>query len=254
MTFDRSKIVTVDGDAAFRSTLSIILELSGFDVVEFDRGEAALSYAAGQPGVDLFILDWDLPASPSIGVLRKLRERQQDIPVIIVTKEARKVCEETALQFGALDYIEKSRGFAILLKRIELAIGADAHRNKLSSLARSTRSNPVGRLRFVDDARWVVWNGETIRVSASEYKVIRHLVDRTGHYVDHREIYDLIRGKGFSAGLGPEGYRTNVRAFVKRVRAKFKMADQTFEQIESQPGVGYRWRADDSPPEGPNVN
>ena len=100
MTFDRSKIVTVDGDAAFRSTLSIILELSGFDVVEFDRGEPALSYAAEQTSVDLVILDWDLPASPSIGVLQKLREQQQDIPVIIVTKEARKVCEEAALRFG----------------------------------------------------------------------------------------------------------------------------------------------------------
>ena len=44
------------------------------------------------------------------------------------------------------------------------------------------------------------------------------------------------------AGEGPEGYRANVRTFIKRIRQKFRNIDPQFEQIENYPGFGYRWR------------
>jgi two-component system response regulator ChvI len=51
-----------------------------------------------------------------------------------------------------------------------------------------------------------------------------------------------VHGKGFVAGEGPEGYRANVRTFIKRIRQKFRNIDSKFEQIENYPGFGYRWR------------
>jgi two-component system response regulator ChvI len=50
-----------------------------------------------------------------------------------------------------------------------------------------------------------------------------------------------VRGEGFVAGDGDIGYRTNVRAFIKRIRQKFKDTDPNFAQIENYPGFGYRW-------------
>ena len=44
------------------------------------------------------------------------------------------------------------------------------------------------------------------------------------------------------AGYGPEGYRANVRSFIKRIRKKFRELDAEFDQIENYPGFGYRWR------------
>ena len=50
------------------------------------------------------------------------------------------------------------------------------------------------------------------------------------------------RRRGFVAGSGPDGYRANVRTFMKRIRQKFRELDEDFDEIENYPGFGYRWR------------
>ena len=62
-----------------------------------------------------------------------------------------------------------------------------------------------------------------------------------GGDVSYRQIYDIVRGKDFVAGYGPDGYRANVRSFIKRIRKKFRDVDDSFDGIENYPGFGYRW-------------
>jgi two-component system response regulator ChvI len=62
--------------------------------------------------------------------------------------------------------------------------------------------------------------------------------------VRYREIYDVVRGSGFVAGAGEDGYRANVRAFIKRIRQKFREVDDGFDRIENYAGFGYRWRTE----------
>ena len=52
----------------------------------------------------------------------------------------------------------------------------------------------------------------------------------------------MVRGKDFAAGYGAEGFRANVRSFIKRIRKKFREVDPEFETIDNYPGFGYRWR------------
>jgi len=52
-----------------------------------------------------------------------------------------------------------------------------------------------------------------------------------------------VHGKGFFAGFGDDGYRTNVRTFIKRIRQKFRKTDNSFASIENYGGFGYRWAA-----------
>ena len=59
----------------------------------------------------------------------------------------------------------------------------------------------------------------------------------------YREIYDLVHGKDFVAGYGAEGYRANVRTFIKRIRKKFRDVDAEFDHIHNYAGFGYRWTA-----------
>jgi two-component system response regulator ChvI len=67
------------------------------------------------------------------------------------------------------------------------------------------------------------------------------LAQRAGRDVGYREIYDAVRGVGFEAGQGPDGYRANVRAMVKRIRQKFRGVDENFDALANYPGFGYRW-------------
>ena len=65
---------------------------------------------------------------------------------------------------------------------------------------------------------------------------------RTGEDVSYREIYDLVHGKDFASGYGDEGYRPNVRTFIKRIRQKFHDVDPGFTRIQNYSGFGYRYR------------
>ena len=79
-------------------------------------------------------------------------------------------------------------------------------------------------------------------MTLTEFRIVALLAVDAGRDVTYREIYDLAHGKGFVAGSGMEGYRVNVRTFIKRIRQKFKDVDQHFDSVENYPGFGYRWR------------
>jgi two-component system response regulator ChvI len=71
---------------------------------------------------------------------------------------------------------------------------------------------------------------------------VRYLAFQAEGDVTYRQIYDVVRGKDFAAGYGSEGFRANVRSFIKRIRKKFRDVDPEFEAIDNYPGFGYRWR------------
>jgi two-component system response regulator ChvI len=76
----------------------------------------------------------------------------------------------------------------------------------------------------------------------TEFKIVALLALRTGETLSYREIYDLVHGKDFASGYGDEGYRSNVRTFIKRIRWKFHDVDPGFAHIQNYPGFGYRYR------------
>ncbi len=64
----------------------------------------------------------------------------------------------------------------------------------------------------------------------------------------YRSLYDRVHYEGFIAGSGDQGYRTNVRSVIKRIRKKFREVDPTFAEIENYLAFGYCW----GKPEGPD--
>ena len=78
-----------------------------------------------------------------------------------------------------------------------------------------------------------------------EFDVVALLSSKTGADVSYRQIYDVIQDMGFVGGRGPEGYRANVRAAIKRIRRKFCDLDPQFDALKNYPGFGYRWDSQD---------
>jgi two-component system, OmpR family, response regulator ChvI len=74
-----------------------------------------------------------------------------------------------------------------------------------------------------------------------EYNIVHFLASNGGRWVTYRAIYDQVHYDGFIAGGGKDGYRTNVRGIIKRIRKKFLQHDETFAEIENFIGFGYRW-------------
>ena len=101
----------------------------------------------------------------------------------------------------------------------------------------------LGRLELRFDINRASWSATTLDLTLTEFKIVALLALRAGEDVGYREIYDLVHGKDFVAGYGTEGYRANVRTFIKRIRKKFRDIDSEFDQIHNYAGFGYRWIA-----------
>jgi len=235
----RRRVIVVDDDPLFLKTLSMNLEESGLSVESFTDGDAALEAAREGARPSALLLDWQMPGVDGLETLRRLRAAGVDAPAIFLTGLTQPIFEELALDQGAVDFVEKSRSFSIILKRLQLILDGvkPAHAQTVSASGAA-----VGALLLRQEAKRAQWNGREVPLSLGEYEVVAHLASRPGTDVSYREIYDLVRGAGFMAGEGAEGYRANVRAMVKRIRRKFTEIDPAFAALENYPGFGYRWR------------
>lgn len=238
---ERLRIAIVDDDPLFRETLTENLAEAGFAVEAFDGGEPFFAWLGEGGAADLVLLDWRMPDINGIEVLRRLRDDGIEVPVIFLTALSEQIYEEAALHSGAVDFVEKSRSFAILRKRIDLILeGAKAPGQGGAEDEGQVRR--LGELELRLDSSRALWRGQRVSLSLTEFKLVQLMVERAGQDVTYRELYDLVHGRGFVAGSGPDGYRANVRTFMKRIRQKFRELDADFDEIENYPGFGYRWR------------
>lgn len=245
----KTRVAIVDDDDLFRESLETNLVDAGFDVVTFSEGASALSHFRAGPPLDLVLLDWKMPGLNGIEVLRQIRDDGNNVPVIFLTVLSDQIYEEAALSSGAVDFVEKSRSFSILLRRIELILGGTKGGSRPGAEAAAASDEEpqhlsLGRLELNLKSSRAFWQQTEINLSLTEFRMVHYLATHAGEDVRYRELYDLVHGEGFIAGYGEDGYRTNVRTFIKRVRKKFRDVDRTFDAIENYPGFGYRWRDD----------
>jgi len=244
----KTRVAIVDDDDLFRESLETNLVDAGFDVVTFAEGASALAHFRAGPSLDLVLLDWKMPGLNGIEVLRQLRDDGNNVPVIFLTVLSDQIYEEAALSSGAVDFVEKSRSFSILLRRIELILGGTKGGGRTptagSDAEEESQHLKLGRLELNLKSSRAFWRETEINLSLTEFRMVHYLATHAGEDVRYRDLYDLVHGEGFIAGYGEDGYRTNVRTFIKRVRKKFRDVDRTFDAIENYPGFGYRWRDD----------
>ena len=234
------RLLLVDDDPLFLSVFAVNLQTAGFTTTCCGRPSEALDMLEVSEGLDGCVIDLEMPEMDGLSFIRALGERAIRIPVMVVTAHNGPMFEQAALELGALDFVDKSRGFPILMHRLERLL--------LQSTSPPEPAQPVvrsaGRLLLVAAQRQASWNGAEVTLTRTELAVVELLITQAGSHVGYREIYDAIKMDGFMAGSGDGGYRTNVRAAIKRIRRKFVEVDPNFNALENLPGVGYRWRDD----------
>jgi two-component system, OmpR family, response regulator ChvI len=232
-------LLLVDDDDLFRESLGLNLIDEGYQVTSFDNGDDALAYLQDGGDADIMLLDWRMPRLTGIEVLRRMRGSGIGIPVIFLTALSDDIYEEAALAGGAVDFIDKSRRLPILVRRLQLI--TDGARPATDPEPERADRIRLGSLELRFDISRAIWAGQTIDLTLTEFKILVLLVEQAGQDVGYRDIYDLVHGKDFVAGHGSEGYRANVRTFIKRIRKKFRDIDPDFDHIENYAGFGYRW-------------
>jgi len=235
---DRIRAILVDDDDDYREAATAELEHFGFDIVACPSGEAMLEHLEIDQRADVIVLDWKLQSGLGIDFLPLLHERGITLPVVFLTGVPTTAYEYAALDGGAVDFVDKARGIPILAKRLRLIVQL----SRGSAAPASHESWQCGKLLLRDDGR-AYWDGADVDLTVTEFKILYLLVTRGGEYVTYRSIYDCVHHAGFVAGSGEEGFRTNVRSSIKRIRNKFRGLDARFAEIENYPAFGYRWRS-----------
>ena len=232
------QVVVVDGDDTFRDLLSNELVDRGFAVTTYADTRSVLADLDALCAADLVVLDWGVPGNFGLDLMQQLGRLGVDLPVVFLTHRSLTSNERLAFEHGAIDYIDKSRGIAILAHRLRVVARAKVPESRRDKVVE------VGNLMLKPHISRAFWNGTDVYLTVGEFKMVNLLAGHAGQHVTYREIYDALHYRGFVAGCGANGYKTNVRSAIKRIRRKFEECDPTFDRIQNYTSFGYLWAPD----------
>ena len=225
---NNAAILIIDDEVQIRRLLEITLESNSFNVESAETAIDGLRIAANHPP-DLVILDLGLPDEDGHSVLRKLREWYTK-PVIILSVQSSEEDIVKALDNGANDYLVKPFRTGELLARIRSALRGMV----------SEENDPVvdaGDLQIDLAARTVKKNNDTIKLTATEYKLLSLLAQHEGKVLTHQYLLREVWGPGY---ISQSQY---LRVFIAQLRKKIETDANRPEHIITESGVGYRFIA-----------
>ena len=226
-------IALVDDDRNILTSVSMTLEAEGFAVRTYTDGAEALRALIQQP-VDLAVLDIKMPRMDGMELLEKLR-RTSELPVIFLTSKDDEVDELMGLRMGADDYIKKPFSQRLLIERIRTLLRREASRNatgEKTNEAAITR----GDLTLDPNRHLCTWKNQPVELTVTEFLLLKALAQRPGHVKSRDQLMDSAYGENIYVD------DRTIDSHIKRLRKKFKVLDNDFNQIETLYGVGYRYR------------
>jgi two-component system KDP operon response regulator KdpE len=231
-----ARILVVDDEPQIRRSLQVNLERTGYAVEAAECGDEALT-AFHNRRPEVVILDLLMPGLSGIDVVRRIRE-SSSVPIIVLSavgEEARKV---EALELGADDYMTKPFGMDELLARIRAVLrrAAGVH------AARAVFS--AGDLSVDFERRQVTLHQQPVKLTPTEYDLLKYLIEHAGKVLTHRMILQAVWGQGY---IDQAQY---LRVFIGQLRKKLERDATRPQFILTDPGVGYRFRADPVIPTG----
>lgn len=230
-----TKIALVDDDDNIRTSLEILFQNEGYDVVTFCDGAAALPALTSSPP-DIAILDIKMPRMDGVELLRRLRETS-DIPVIFLTSKDDEIDEVVGLSVGADDYITKPFSARLLSERVKAVLRRARLGNALEIPTPGSDKKVVsrGNLTLDPNRHICAWKGKPVKLTVTEFLLINALAQRPGFVKSRDQLMDAAYDESIYVD------DRTIDSHVKRIRRKFREIDNEFDKIETLYGVGYRY-------------
>lgn len=223
------RLLVVDDEATVRELLSATLRFAGFRVVSAATGTEAVAAATADPP-DLVLLDVMLPDMDGFEVVRQLREQRLDgpagpVPVLFLTARDGRSDKVTGLSLGADDYVTKPFDLEELIARIRAVLRRTGHESTMLA---------IGELALDTEGHQVTRSGEPVRVSPTEFRLLRYLMENSGRVVTKAQILDRVWHYDFG------GDASIVDTYISYLRRK--VDTEEVKLIHTVRGVGYVMR------------
>ena len=223
------RVLVVDDEPPIRKLLRMGLSTQGYHTLEAPNAKTALEMLGEKP--DLIILDLGLPDMQGLDLLRTLRARNEQIPIVVLSSRGDEAAKVAALDLGADDYVTKPFGTEEVLARLRAAL-----RHQLQVHG----ERPVFRVGdlSVDLVRRIVKvHDKEVKLSPKEYDLLRLLVQHAGKVLTHKfllgQLWDDLTDAQY------------LRVYVRQLRQKIEDDPERPHYILTETGIGYRLRAPD---------
>jgi two-component system response regulator PhoP len=218
------RILLIEDDQRLLDTLTTNLREAGYAVDASRDGIEGL-YLGEEFPIDLAIIDLGLPEMPGLDVIRELRSRGRDFPILVLTARSEWQDKVAGLEAGADDYLTKPFHIEELMARV-------------NALMRRSGGHARPRIQLgpitVDLSSQRVWlNGEEVELTTFEYKVLNYLVMHPGEVVTKTVLSEHIYEEDADRDSNV------IEVFIGRLRRKID-PDGTLNPIETLRGRGYR--------------
>jgi two-component system KDP operon response regulator KdpE len=218
----------IDDEVQIRRLLRVVLEGENYQVHEADTGQQGLMEIASRPP-DVVLLDLGLPDMEGLEVLKRLRE-WSTAPVLVLSVRDDEQGKVAALDAGAEDYVTKPFSTPELLARLRTAQRKTRPEEEVSVFK-------SGDLIVDLTARVLTRGGHEIKLTATEYALVRLFVTHPGRVLTHRYILREIWGPK------SEEHRQYLRVYVTHLRQKIEADPTKPRLIKTESGIGYRFEA-----------
>jgi two-component system, OmpR family, KDP operon response regulator KdpE len=223
------RVLVVDDEPPIRKLLRMGLSTQGYQILDAPNGKTALELMAEEP--DLVILDLGLPDMQGLELLRLIRERNEEVPVVVLSSRGDETAKVQALDLGADDYVTKPFGMEELLARIRTALRHQLQVHGERAVFR------VGDLSVDLVRRIVKLHDKEVKLSPKEYELLRAMVQHAGKVLTHRYLLNELWAVPTDAQY--------LRVYVRQLRQKIEDNPERPHYITTETGIGYRFRAPD---------
>ncbi len=231
MTEPRPTILVVEDEPEIRRFLRAALGAEGYRVVESATGRRG-AIDAGTHKPDLAIVDLGLPDFDGVEVIRRIRE-WSPLPILVLSARIHERSKIDALDAGADDYITKPFGTGELLARVRAGL-----RHALRSASGSSVLQ-LGCATVDLDKRTALRDGEEVRLTPIEFRLLACLAQHLGMVVTHRQLLTEVWGPSHATDTH------YLRIYLKQLRDKLEADPVQPRYLMTETGVGYRLRLDE---------
>jgi two-component system KDP operon response regulator KdpE len=229
MTTVSIKVLVIDDEPPIRKLLRMGLSTQGYEIIEGTNGKNGLALLAENP--DVIILDLGLPDIPGLDLLAMIRERNERVPIVVLSSRGDETAKVQALDHGADDYVTKPFGSAELRARVK----AQLRRARMTPVPGGDAPLEIGGLTIDMARRTVTRDAATVHLTPTEWGLLMALVKNAGKTVTHQQLFRAVWG---SAHGDAQQY---LRVYVAHLRRKIEADPFAPRHVVTEAGVGYRF-------------
>lgn len=225
-------VLIVEDEIEIAHAVEIYLKNQGYNVVIAENGQVGLKTMEEQP-IHLAIVDVMMPIMDGIAMTMKCREKY-DFPIIMLSAKSEDLDKIMGLNIGADDYITKPFLPMELLARVNSQLRRYQQLLELKE-SKSVPSNRyvVGGLELDLDTKEVLVDGNPVKVTPIEFKILQLLMKSPGHVYSSDDIYELVWNEN---AIGTD----TVMVHIRNIREKIEIDSKNPRYLKVVWGVGYK--------------